>query len=352
MNRRFIAFLAGTLFIAACSKKNDTTITTGTGTTTPSVSTVAGTGLPSSADGTQTKAGFSFPAGICLSASGYLFVADKGNQLVRLISAGGVVNTVAGLAGTAGLSDNTDSVTFNAPNGVAATVGGTVFVADEGNSVIRAISTAGVTSVYAGKVTGALFQTTLSAPAGVATDLAGDLFIADAGTNTITKISGKGIVTLVAGSGIKGSTNGTGTAASFNQPNSLVVDGAGNIFVADEGNNVIRLINTQGQVSTFAGSGTAGNVNGKGTAASFNAPAGIAIDSQGNLYIADSKNNEIREISTSGMVTTLAGTGAAGAANGSLTSSTFNNPEGVAVDSYGNVYVSDTGNSLIRGIVQ
>jgi sugar lactone lactonase YvrE len=351
MNRRFIAFLAGTLLITACSKKNNE-MGIGSVAVTAGVTTVAGTGSPSSQNGTGSGAGFNFPAGICYSSSGYLFVADKGNQLIRLISTGAVVNTIAGTIGVTGLSNTTDSVKFNNPNGVAVALSGVVYVADEGNKVIREITIDGTVSTYAGSITGSAINTSFSSPAGVATDQLGDLYIADAGTNTIIKISSKEIVTVIAGSGTAGNTNGKGTAASFNQPNGLVVDGLGNVYVADEGNNVIRLINTQGQVSTFAGSGAVGNANGQGTAASFNAPAGIAIDPQGNLYVADSKNNEIRKISASGSVTTLAGTGTAGAANGSLTSSTFNNPEGIAVDSFGNVYVSDTGNSLIRAIVQ
>jgi sugar lactone lactonase YvrE len=356
MNKTHNIFLAGMLLaITACSKKNDSDNNStggGTTTTTVEVTTVAGTGVPGTLNGAAGQAQFDNPTGISISSSGYIFIADRQNQLVREISPGDVVANVEGTAGVQGYKNTADSVEFKNPNGVAVDAAGTIFVADEGNGYIRAISNTGVTITFAGSVAGALIKTAFLSPAGVAVDAAGDVFVGDVGKNTVTKITAKGIVTIVAGTGSQGFVNGSGTAASFNQPTALVTDGEGNIYVADYGNNVIRLINNQGQVSTFAGSGTAGNTNGKGTAASFNGPSGIAIDSQGNLYVADSKNNTIREISINGAVTTLAGTGAAGATNGALTAATFNNPEGVAVDSEGNVYVADTGNNVIRKIAQ
>jgi kumamolisin len=149
-----------------------------------------------------------------------------------------------------------------------------------------------------------------------------------------------------------GNTNGTGTGATLNIPSGVMADGNGNIYVADYSNNVIRKITPDGVVSTPYGNGTAGFQNGNGTSTEFNGPNAIAIDSSGNLYVADSNNNAIRKIiPSSGAVSTLAGSGAAGSHNSNTgTSATFNSPQGVAVDSSGNAYVADSGNDLIRKI--
>jgi sugar lactone lactonase YvrE len=154
----------------------------------------------------------------------------------------------------------------------------------------------------------------------------------------------------LAGSGSTGSANGTGTAASFNRPISVAVDSSGNVYVADSYNHSIRKITSGGVVTTLAGSGSIGSTNGTGTAASFNYPLGVAVDSSGYLYVADTDNHLIRKITPAGVVTTLAGSGSSGNANGSSTAASFNNPSGVDLDSSGNVYVGDRDNHLIRKI--
>jgi len=175
------------------------------------------------------------------------------------------------------------------------------------------------------------------------------LYVADNGNNVIRKISFKGNVTTLAGSGARGSLDGTGTAATFNQPEALCVDLGGNVYVADAGNNKIRKITPQGVVSTLAGNGTAGLMDGKFTDSEFNQPAGIAIDKNGNLFVGDTGNNVIRKIvPNSGLVITYAGTGQVGSNNSSLTASTFSSPQGLVVDPYGRIFVVDTGNDLIR----
>jgi len=347
------------LFISACSKKNDNSSSSGSVITqiAPSVSTWAGSGTAGAIDGTRVQASFNFPAGIAMDVSGFLFVADKQNNIIRIISPQGVVNTIAGTT-VAGFSNAKDSVKFNSPAGVAVDGAGNVYVADQSNSLIRAINNQGVVTTFAGTtgaaglVNGPGTTALFNGPTGVATDLNGNVYVADNGNNVIRKITAKGIVTTFAGSGARGASDGNGSAATFNQPQSLAVDAGGNVYVADRGNNLIRKITPDGVVTTVAGTGSAGAANGIGTAASFNGPAGIAVDASGNLYVGDSNNNLIRKITPSGTVSTLAGTGSAGAANGGLTSSTFNNPQGVAVDTYGRVYVADTGNSLIRIITQ
>ncbi|MBV8389996.1 MAG: hypothetical protein JO080_09380 [Mucilaginibacter sp.] len=339
-----ILFLSLGVFLSACSKKNDNTLNPPVVTDhTPFVTTFAGSGTQGFADGTKTFASFNYPSGIVIDHSGFLFIADKQNNVVRIISPQGVVNTIAG-TGASGSSNKKDSVSFNFPSGVGVDNAGNVYVADMGNSAIRKIDIHGVvTTVLVG----------FSGPTGVVSDASGDLYVADNGNSVIVKITNKGLATTFAGTrGVRGSKDGTGTGAQFNQPHALAIDSSGNVYVADAGNNLIRKINSQGVVTTIAGSGSPGSQNGVGPAASFNGPFGIAVDADGNLYVADSNNNLIRKISPNGTVTTLAGTGSPGSTDGALTSASFNNPQGVVVDQYKRVFVVDTGNGLIRMIQQ
>jgi sugar lactone lactonase YvrE len=187
-------------------------------------------------------------------------------------------------------------------------------------------------------------------PRGMVVDVSGNVYVADGSNNLIRKITSAGLVTTLAGSGRIGSTNGTGAAASFWYPSGVAMDMSGNVYVADLGNNLIRKITSAGVVTTLAGSGSSGSADGTGTAASFNWPEGVAVDNSGNVYVADSSNNLIRKITSAGVVTTLAGSGSSGSADGIGTAASFNRPEGVAVDNSGNVYVADAGNRLIRKI--
>jgi streptogramin lyase len=179
-------------------------------------------------------------------------------------------------------------------------------------------------------------------PLAIAADAAGNVYVADLGNNLIRKINSNGIVTTLAGSGSSGAANGTGTAASFSAPTGIAVDAAGNVYVADYGNNLIRKINPDGVVTTLAGSGALGSANGTGNAASFFSPAGVAADSAGNVYVADYGNNLIRKIDPNKVVTTFAG-----ATNGA---GYFIGPTGVTADAAGNVYVADDGNNRVAQI--
>jgi len=187
---------------------------------------------------------------------------------------------------------------------------------------------------------------------GVAVDGQGNVYVADAvSSHRIRKISPVGVVTTIAGNGTQGFANGNGTATMFASPSGVAVDGLGNVYVGDQINNCIRKITPAGVVSTFAGSGVAGYADGNGTAAQFNAPQGVALDGQGNLYVADVQNHLIRKISPAGMVSTLAGgNGIAGAADGNGAAARFNGPIGIAVDNQSNVYVADINNDRIRKI--
>ncbi|MBX9808411.1 MAG: SMP-30/gluconolactonase/LRE family protein, partial [Flavobacteriaceae bacterium] len=223
-------------------------------------------------------------------------------------------------------------------------------------AVLSPINTGGTMTydtniVFAGSGTGeTVFIPQINRPQGVTVDVLGNVYLADTDNNLIRKISPTGYISPFAGSSIAGSTNGIGTAASFNSPNGIAVDGSGNFYVTDRDNNKIRKITQAGVVSTFAGSGTAGSTNGSGTVASFNNLSGIAVDVSGNVYVTESLNNKIRKITPTGVVSTFAGSGLQGSADGIGTVASFNYPSGIAVDASGNVYVADRGNYKIRKI--
>jgi secreted PhoX family phosphatase len=173
-------------------------------------------------------------------------------------------------------------------------------------------------------------------------------------TVVVTTLAGGGIgspdVTVSPIYGRIGLVNGMGTAAAFNAPAGVAIDAAGNIYISEAGNYDVRKVTPDGVVSTFAGNPTGGFANGTGTAASFSSIQGIAIDAAGNLYVADSGNQAIRKITPDGVVTTIAGTGVMGADNGPVATATFDGPAGIAVDAAGNLYIADFGNKMIRKI--
>jgi sugar lactone lactonase YvrE len=328
------------------------------------VATLAGTaGVSGSADGTGAAASFNGLGGIATDKFGNLYVADTNNNTVRKITPVGVVTTLAGTVAASGSADGTGpAAQFAYPVGVATDSSGIVYVSDRLNHTIRKISPTGVVTTLAGwpGVTGASdgagTVARFNSPMGITIDSADNLYVADYGNDTIRKITPSGNVSTVAGSapGI-GSTDGSGTLASFNQPYGVATDSIGNVYVADTWNSTIRKIDPAGQVTTFAGTarpfGYILGTDGTGAAASFTCPHGVATDRSGYVYVADTCNNTIRKITPAGVVTTLAGTaGLRGSVDGYGAAARFNNPQGVAVDGAGNVYVSDTWNFTIRKI--
>jgi streptogramin lyase len=317
---------------------------------------VAGSDSAGLVNGPGKSARFNHPFGIAIDAKGNLYIADVGNSVIRKMDTTGLVTTLAGIGGIKGAANGVDSLsTFNNPFGVVADASGNVYVADAGNNRIRLITTAtGMVSTFAGTgIVGASNvpdSVSFSSPLGVAVDSSGNVYVADYENNLIRKITSAGVTSTLAGSGAGGADDGLDTAATFNLPEAVAVDAAGNVYVADNGNNLIRKVTPAGQVSTFAGSGQAGSANGTGNAASFNSPFGIAVDAAGNVYVADSGNNLIRKITPSGSVSTIAGSGARGAKDATGTSASFNTPAGLAIDKSGNIYVADEDNNLIRKI--
>lgn len=183
-----------------------------------------------------------------------------------------------------------------------------------------------------------------SGPKGLVVDASGNVFVVDQGNQCIRKITPDGVVTTVAGkAGIGGYADGTGTAALFNNPAFIAKDGSGNLYVTDAGNNVIRKISSSGVVTTIAGSGTYGFADGTGTAARFAYPQGIAVDASNNVYVSDHDNFRIRKITPLGMVSTFAGTGKQGRVDGEGATANFFPPIGMAIDSKGNLYINQSG---------
>ncbi len=315
------------------------------------VSTLAGTAQEfGSSDATAGAASFLFPNGLAVDAAGRLLVADTGNNTIRAITLAGAVST---LAGTAQLQGNADlpgaQARFFAPRGIAVDLNDNVYVADTLNRSVRVITPAGDVSTR--DLTGGGFDP-VAKPEAIAVDRAGNIYVSDS-AGAIYKRMVTGEVSLLAGAlGQVGSADGIGASATFNTPAGIAVDAAGNIYVADSGNATIRKIAFDGQVSTFAGAaGAIDSVDGTGAAARFAQPWGIATDEQGNVYVADRVNHNIRKITPAGEVSTLAGNHLeSGSADGTGTAATLNQPRGIALDGAGNLFIADTGNFTVRRI--
>ncbi|MES2924052.1 MAG: choice-of-anchor Q domain-containing protein [Verrucomicrobiota bacterium] len=410
------------------------------------VSTFAGS-TAGFADANGTVAKFDTPSGIATDVDGVLYIADKQNNRIRKIDSSGTVTTVAGTGDSGLINGKSDIARFKAPTGVVVSLDKkTLMVADAENHVLRRVamkpvtvqSTSftdaygvqvktvldvealgldpGVTYYFRWVTTGGIEQplgqsfflydfptvvthaassvspssavlnaivdpkagptvvtfeystdpgllkpyevrtfagaaAQFSNPSGVVTNAAGDAFVADRLNHRIRRITPAGVVTTFAGSGVAGFANASDTTAQFEKPTGLAIDGSGNLYVADESNHRIRKITPAGVVTTFAGSGVAGFAEGDAASAKFLYPSGVAVDVDGNVYVADSGNQRIRKITAAtGMVSTLAGSGVAGFTDGTVESAQFSSPQALAVDASGRVLVADTGNHGIRAI--
>jgi len=310
-------------------------------------------------NGAALNAQMNTPEGLAVDPSGNLYIADDGNTVVRKV-AGGIITTVAGSSqGFIGDNGSAISAQLSDPTYTATGPAGETYITDSGHNVIRKVVNGVITTVagtgvpsYTGDG-GLATSATLNFPWGVAVDSAGNLYIADAGNNVIRKVSG-GVITTIAGTGTAAYTgdNGAATSATFNAPSGIALDPLGNLYIADFGNNAVRLL-SNGVVTTVAGNGT-GAYSSDGVAATSSSlfgPADVKLDAAGNLYIADQANNRIRMV-TSGIISTFAGNGTAtfGGDNGPATSAQLNGPTGIALDSAGNLIIADTQNNVIRKV--
>lgn len=325
-----------------------------------STSTFAGNGSSGTVDGKSSVATFNRPSKISVDHFGNLYVADELNNKIRKITPDGIVTTLAGSGKAGSENSNTGSkASFNRPGGIGVDKLGNIYVADVFNHKIRKITASGAVTTLAGNghqgyvddVKG--LSAEFDFPVDVAVDDSGNVYVVDEGNNKIRKILPNGSVSTFAGSGAVGSQdNRVGVLASFNQPNGIAVDQKGNVYVADQLNHKIRKITAAGVVTTLAGNGQAGsNDNTIGILAGFNNPRGVAVDRIGNVYVGDVGNQKIRKITPAGVVSTVAGSGVPGShdnTNGSLAEFYF--PDGTAIDSLGNLYVADGLNNKIRKI--
>ena len=332
------------------------------------ITTVAGIGSAaySGDGGPATNASLSYPSDVVLDASGDLFIADTGNNVIRKVSTNGIVTTVAG-NGTNGYSGDGGaaiSASLNLPTGVTLNAFGNLLIADFSNQRIRKVSTNGIITTVAGNGTnsysgdgGAATNASLFYPDGVALDPLSNVFIADRNNSRIREVSPNGIITTVAGIG-SAAYSGDGGAATNAQlfyPTGMAVDAKSNLLIADMGNQRIRRVDINGIITTVAGNTNQGGYSGDGgaaTSARLYSPWSVAVDAYGNLFIVDSQNQRIRKVDTSGIITTAAGNGSFGFSGdgGAATNARLNYPTGVAVDATGNLFIADHDNSRIRRV--
>lgn len=359
---------AGDVYFADCANEVIRRVDASTGI----ITTVAGNGSGgyTGDGGPATSATLNSPHGLAVDGGGNLYIADTLNSVIRRVAAStGVIATVAG-NGTAGFSGNGTRAIhaeLNDPEGVAVDASGNLYIADTQNNIVRLVTASnGIISAYAGNRFagykgdgGPATSARLNLPEGVALDSAGDLYIADTFNSVIRLVNAStGIITTAAGDGSAGYSGdgGPATAASLDHPAAVAIDGAGNLYIPDQYNFVIRLVKSGGTISTIAGNtfSSYGGDGGSATGAQMYEPMGaVAVDSSGNLIISDSGNNAVRRVAAStGIITTIAGTGIAGFTGdgGPATSAQLNNPQGIAVDAAGNIYIADAGNNVVRRI--
>jgi uncharacterized protein (TIGR03437 family) len=334
------------------------------------ITTIAGNGTQgySGDGGPASSAALNLPFG-AVFVGGNLYIADQKNNVVRLVTGGnGNISTVAGNGAGGFTNDGIKATTAElaSPDGVAVDGSGNVYIADSQNSAIRKVtaSTSVISTVagseqpgYGGDGSGALFAFLL-VPSSVVLDSSGNMYIADSGNNLVRKVTAStGNISTYAGfynSHIGGYTGDGGQAskALLNTPVALALDASGNLYIADSGNSAVRKVAPNGIITTVAGNGTGGfsGDGGRGVFAQLFRPKGVAVDTAGNVYISDTLNNRIRMVTPNGTISTVVGTGAAAyfGDGGLATNAALNNPAGLSFDSAGNLYICDNNNNVIR----
>ena len=311
------------------------------------------------------------PEGIAVDDDGVLYISDCAAHRIYRVDPSGEVTPLGvgnggldnGLAGDGG---SASKARFSCPAGLALDHAGNLFVDDHANNRIRMVDASGLVSTVAGSGPpgvdrggyegdgGLATEARLSEPIGVAFDARGDLFIADRDNHVVRMIDIHGVITTVAGTGKSGFSGDGDVAikADLSDPEYIAVDSHGRVYFTDQLNERIRMIDTHGIITTVAGTGEAGYAGdgGPATAATLNEPYGLAVDTGGNIYVSDSSGARIQMIDTHGIITTVAGTGEAGYAGdgGPATEATLDEPYGLAVDATGNLYIADVGNGVVR----
>ncbi|GEP46085.1 choice-of-anchor D domain-containing protein [Brevifollis gellanilyticus] len=323
------------------------------------VTTLAGlAGVNGTADGSLANARFRYPEGIARAADGTLYITDSGNCTIRKITPAGVVSTLAGKAGTYGAVDGTGTMAeFDYPTSLIVRPNGVLWVADYYNGAIRQVTQAGEVTTVMGvmgqwfNVDGVGTAARLSGPHCMTADAAGTIYITDVGNHNVRKATAVLMVTTVAGQAEnRGSTDGTGTVARFNFPEGISVDAADELIIADTYNRRVRKATQAAAVSTIAGTGAYGSTDGPAAMATFGGLYDSAVDSTGAIYLADSQHT-IRKMDMNGEVSTFAGTaGSPGSADGTGADARFNYIQGLDVGKDDTIYVADTWNRIIRKI--
>ena len=341
------------------------------------LSVVAGTGttgLYSGDNGPGVNAALSLPTDVAVDAAGNVYISDFGNSRIRRLGTNGMITTVAGSPSGASIVDGQEAINarLNGPTGVGVDRGGSIYIVEagigSGTGLARGdfkaykVSAAGILTTFAGTGSpsfsgdgGPAVAAQLSAASGVAVDNDGNLYIADTANQRLRKITG-GAIATISGTGVPGFSgeNVAPATAPLNDPSGVAVDPAGHIYLADAGNSRVRRIDPGGNLFTWAGNGNAAYY-GDGFAArlaSVNQPEGVALDAAGNVYIADTLDNAVRKVATDGTISTIAGYGTAAFSGdgGPANKAALDHPRGVAVDASGNIYIADTGNNRARKV--
>ena len=321
--------------------------------TSGTITTIAGTGVSgfSGDGGLATAAGLSSPTDVAVDSLGNLYIADSGNHRIRKVDTSGTITTIAG-TGVSGFSGDGGPATaaeLSSPEDVALDGSDNLYIADSNNNRLRKVDTSGtitsLVTILGGSTTG------------LAIDASGNVYISESRSDWVKKVDTSGTITIFAGteggSGFSGD-GGAATAAELSSPTDVALDSSGNLYIADLGNHRIRKVDTSGTITTFAGTGKSGfsGDGGPATAARLDQPLGVAVDSSGNLYISELLNNRVRKVDTAGTISTVAGVGDSrfGGDGGPATRARLNNPTNVAVDSSGNLYIADSDNNRIRKV--
>jgi sugar lactone lactonase YvrE len=332
------------------------------------ITTIAGTGLAgySGDGGPAANAALNGPVAVAVSNGGEVFFSDFRNNRVRRVSIDGNISTFAGTGASGFGGDGVAAVgaQLNGPIGLAVDAGGNVYFSDQSNHRVRRVATDGTISTFAGTGvngfsgdSGAASSASLSFPSGLTIDSQGRLYIADGNNDRIRRVSLSGTIATIAGSGIPGFSGDGGLAvtATLRNPADVAIDSAGNLYIADVSNARVRKVSSAGVISSIAGNGLTGYGIGDGaaaTSATLSAPAAVAFDATGNLYVADFYKHRVRKVTPSGTISTVAGTGTPGSAGdgGAAANAQLYLPSGLVFDTNGNLYVAEFGGHRVRKI--